>query len=153
MKLWGVQDPVHPTEAAYAQLAKAILDLARAKTAGTEENEAGVEGQRGIKRPREEHTGRRPEWTLASATAVARRGAGAAPRGSRRGESRGAYRTNSERGGYGGQSSGREDSSRGYRDYRERRDQRAGGSTFGGGSGSGSGGRGGAGGGGGRSRW
>jgi len=136
MKMWDELDPVHPTETAYKNLAKATLDLARAKAAMSEDTtSANGEEQRGVKRPREEPTGRRPEWTLASATAVSRRGSGAVGRGGHRGESRGAFRWHSDRSGYGEQSSSRQDSSRGYREHRERREQRGGGSSYGGGSG------------------
>jgi len=74
MGLWGDVDPVHPKKEAYDNLAKAVLDLARTKALGNGDEAATTgEGQRGIKRPREEKTGRRPDWMAASETAVARR--------------------------------------------------------------------------------
>ena len=72
-ELWGVEDPVHPTKKAYENLAAGLMDLLKAKLA---DNEEGDNAPRGLKRPREEKTGRRPDWTVASATAVSRRGAG-----------------------------------------------------------------------------
>jgi hypothetical protein len=90
MELWGTADPVHPTKEAYNNLAKAMLDLACAKAHGGED-EPGQDGeQRGTKRPREEQTGRRPEWMAASVTAVSRRGPEG--RGGHWGESRGGAR-------------------------------------------------------------
>ena len=72
MDRWGDSDPVHPTKTAYDSLAVALMDLIRTKTMGNEEKSSATEGSRGIKRPREEKVGRRPDWTTGTVTAVAR---------------------------------------------------------------------------------
>jgi len=77
MDVWGDSDPIHPRKQAYDSLAKAMVELVRTKTLGGSGGDDNLEtksGSRGLKRPREEKTGRRPDWTLGSVTAVARGG-------------------------------------------------------------------------------
>ena len=116
MRLWGDSDPVHPSAEAYNNLGKAVLDLARAKCLGNEEDSSADTGApRGIKRPREERTGRRPDWMAASVTAVARKGAEG--RGGQRADpASGAWRPgHGPRGGRGGHGEG-------HQGHREGRD-------------------------------
>jgi len=156
MDLWGDSDPIHPRKEAYDTLARTLLELALAKTAGREDVASpSEEGGRGVKRPREERTGRRPEWTAGSVTAVARAGdrSGTGPSynrgmpwGSRRGQFTGG------RGGHGDRSLDRRSVSAGGRNVDARLEDGGRGSGRGGGSGSGREDRG-AGGGGRRNRW
>ena len=69
LELWGEDDPVHPTPQAYANLAGNLIDQIRGKCSQMEDSPASG---RGVKRPREEHVGRRPDWTAESETSVAR---------------------------------------------------------------------------------
>jgi len=93
LDLWGEEDPVHPTKQAYDNLAAALLVLAKGEAAAHVEEKSE---SRGIKRPRDEYAGKRPDWTAASETAVARKGGPGGPGGSRRGgnlsEDRSRYR-------------------------------------------------------------
>jgi len=93
LDLWGEEDPVHPTKQAYDNLATALLVLAKGEAASHVEEKSE---SRGIKRPRDEYAGKRPDWTAASETAVARRGGPGGSSGSRRGgnlsEDRSRYR-------------------------------------------------------------
>ena len=126
MVLWGDSDPVHPTPAAYENLAKAVHDLLRAKVLGTgDESSATEDGARGVKRPREERTGRRPDWMVASETAVARR----------TNDCRGGHSGRARGGGWGPAAGGGGRSGRGESDNRA--PDRSGYSVYGSGSGSG----------------
>jgi len=69
LELWGEDDPVHPSPQAYANLAANLVDQIKGKCCLMEDS---AEPGRGVKRPREEHVGRRPDWTAESETSVGR---------------------------------------------------------------------------------
>jgi len=86
LELWGEDDPVHPSQQAYSNLANNLLDQIKGKCSLSEDKSSAG---RGVKRPREENPGRRPEWTAGSETSVSRSGRREESRGRRGGSGSG----------------------------------------------------------------